>query len=133
MHTGFELAAAGFSHTDQEVMLARTDVPGFSVAGSEGHTFANNTIFQTPLGYYDKHLFLYLCRIYYTFFKFSGFPQIWEMRFTGSPFRQQPFCTHFADMIYKYHHMIMKIFHFFFTIIKKMVSRVIFHVGKMEV
>jgi endonuclease/exonuclease/phosphatase family metal-dependent hydrolase len=50
VHTGFELAAAGFSLTDQEVVLARTDVPGFSVAGSEGHTFANNAIFQTPLG-----------------------------------------------------------------------------------
>jgi hypothetical protein len=31
-------------------VLARSDVSGFSVTGSEGHTFANQSLFQTPLG-----------------------------------------------------------------------------------
>jgi len=50
VHTGFQLTAAGFSLTDQEVVLARAGVPGFTITGSEAHTFANQSLFQTPLG-----------------------------------------------------------------------------------
>ena len=50
VHTGFQLTAAGFSLTDQEVVLARTGVPGFAITGSEAHTFANQNVFQTPVG-----------------------------------------------------------------------------------
>jgi endonuclease/exonuclease/phosphatase family metal-dependent hydrolase len=50
VHTGFQLAASGFSITDQEVVLARSGVAGFAVTGSEAHTFANQNLFQTPLG-----------------------------------------------------------------------------------
>ncbi|MBV9375724.1 MAG: hypothetical protein JO320_11825 [Alphaproteobacteria bacterium] len=52
VHTGFQVGVPGFSLTDQEVVLARspTDVPGFTITGSEAHTFANNVTFQTPLG-----------------------------------------------------------------------------------
>ena len=50
LHTGFQLGAAGFSITDQEVVLARSGVAGFAVTGSEAHIFANQNLFQTPLG-----------------------------------------------------------------------------------
>jgi endonuclease/exonuclease/phosphatase family metal-dependent hydrolase len=50
VHTGFQLAAAGFSVTNQEVVLARSGVGGFAITGSEAHTFANQNLFQTPLG-----------------------------------------------------------------------------------
>jgi endonuclease/exonuclease/phosphatase family metal-dependent hydrolase len=50
VHTGFQLTAAGFNLTDQEVVLARSGVAGFAVTGSEAHTFANQNLFQTPLG-----------------------------------------------------------------------------------
>jgi endonuclease/exonuclease/phosphatase family metal-dependent hydrolase len=50
VHTGFQLAAAGFSITDQEVVLARSGVAGFSVTGAQAQTFANQALFQTPLG-----------------------------------------------------------------------------------
>ena len=50
VHTGFQLTTAGFSLTDQEVVLARAGVPGFTITGSEEHTFANQNLFQTPLG-----------------------------------------------------------------------------------
>jgi endonuclease/exonuclease/phosphatase family metal-dependent hydrolase len=45
VHTGFQFALAGFSITDQEVVLARAGVPGFAVTGSEAHTFVD----QSPL------------------------------------------------------------------------------------
>jgi endonuclease/exonuclease/phosphatase family metal-dependent hydrolase len=38
----------GFSVTDQEVVLARTGVPGFAVTGSEEHTYTSNFIFSNP-------------------------------------------------------------------------------------
>lgn len=51
VHTGFQITApGGFSATDREVVLARTDVLGFSVTGSEAHTFVNDVILPTPLG-----------------------------------------------------------------------------------
>jgi endonuclease/exonuclease/phosphatase family metal-dependent hydrolase len=50
VHTGFQIASAGFSLTDREVVLARIDAPGFAVTGSEAHTFANDVILPTPLG-----------------------------------------------------------------------------------
>src|SRR5215813_462903 len=50
VHTGFQIGSAGFSLTDREVVLARTGIVGFSVTGSEVHTFANDVILQTPLG-----------------------------------------------------------------------------------
>jgi endonuclease/exonuclease/phosphatase family metal-dependent hydrolase len=50
VHTGFQLGAALFSITDQEVVLARSGVSGFSVTASEAHTFTNQSLFQTPLG-----------------------------------------------------------------------------------
>jgi len=31
-------------------VLARAGVPGFTITGSEAHTFANQNVFQTPLG-----------------------------------------------------------------------------------
>jgi endonuclease/exonuclease/phosphatase family metal-dependent hydrolase len=42
VHTGFNIAASGISVTEQEVVLARTGVPDFTVTGSESHTFLNN-------------------------------------------------------------------------------------------
>jgi endonuclease/exonuclease/phosphatase family metal-dependent hydrolase len=50
VNKGFQIGVPGFSLTDREVVLARTDVPGFAVTGSKGYTFANNVTFQTPLG-----------------------------------------------------------------------------------
>ena len=50
VHTGFQIPAAGFSLTDREVVLARTDVPGFAVTGSEAHTFVNDVVLSTPVG-----------------------------------------------------------------------------------
>jgi endonuclease/exonuclease/phosphatase family metal-dependent hydrolase len=50
VHTGFQVSAQGYSLTDQEVVLARTGVPGFAVTGSEAHTFANNVSLPTPVG-----------------------------------------------------------------------------------
>ncbi len=54
VHTGFSLnsAAAGipaFSVTDQEVVLVRTDVPGFTVTSVSAPTFVNNVTLQSPL------------------------------------------------------------------------------------
>jgi endonuclease/exonuclease/phosphatase family metal-dependent hydrolase len=46
VHTGFNLAAGGYSVTEREVVLARTDAAGFTVTGSEDHTFKTNF----PLG-----------------------------------------------------------------------------------
>ncbi len=49
VHTGFQISAAGFSLTDQEVVLARTDVAGFTATGT-GLTFVNNvTVGGVPL------------------------------------------------------------------------------------
>jgi endonuclease/exonuclease/phosphatase family metal-dependent hydrolase len=49
VHTGFQISAAGFSLTDQEVVLARTGVAGFTATGT-GHTFVNNvTLGGIPL------------------------------------------------------------------------------------
>ena len=51
MHQGSSVSLAalpGFSVTDQEVVLARTGVPGFAVTGSEDHTFTSNFIFSNP-------------------------------------------------------------------------------------
>jgi len=49
VHTGFQISGAGFSLTDQEVVLARTDVAGFTAMGT-GHTFVNNvTLGGVPL------------------------------------------------------------------------------------
>jgi endonuclease/exonuclease/phosphatase family metal-dependent hydrolase len=49
VHTGFQISAAGFSLTDQEVVLARTDVAGFTATGT-GRTFLNNvTLGGVPL------------------------------------------------------------------------------------
>ena len=49
VHTGFQISAAGFNLTDQEVVLARTGVPGFTATGT-GHTFVNNvTLGGVPL------------------------------------------------------------------------------------
>jgi endonuclease/exonuclease/phosphatase family metal-dependent hydrolase len=48
--TGTSFALGGFSVTDREVVLARTDVAGFTVTGSEAHTFANNVVLPTVLG-----------------------------------------------------------------------------------
>ncbi len=49
VHTGFQVSGAGFSLTDQEVVLARTDVAGFTATGT-GHTFVNNvTLGGVPL------------------------------------------------------------------------------------
>jgi endonuclease/exonuclease/phosphatase family metal-dependent hydrolase len=50
VHTGFQIASAGFGLTDREVVLARTDIADFAVTGSEAHTFANDVILPTPLG-----------------------------------------------------------------------------------
>jgi endonuclease/exonuclease/phosphatase family metal-dependent hydrolase len=49
-HTGFNVAANGLSLTDRDVVLARTDVAGFTVIGSESPTFLNNASLITPLG-----------------------------------------------------------------------------------
>ena len=49
-HTGFNVAANGLSLTDRDVVLARTDVAGFTLSGSESHTFVNNASLTTPLG-----------------------------------------------------------------------------------
>jgi endonuclease/exonuclease/phosphatase family metal-dependent hydrolase len=48
VHTGFQFASAGFSVTDQDVVLARNGVAGFAVTGSEAHTFANDVILPGP-------------------------------------------------------------------------------------
>ncbi len=49
VHTGFQVSGAGFSLTDQEIVLARTDVAGFTATGT-GYTFANNvTLGGIPL------------------------------------------------------------------------------------
>jgi len=40
-------ALPGFSVTDQEVVLARTGVPGFTATGKD-HTFASNFVFSNP-------------------------------------------------------------------------------------
>jgi hypothetical protein len=51
IHQGSSVSLAalpGFSVTDQEVVLARTGVPGFTVTGSEDHTFTSNFIFSNP-------------------------------------------------------------------------------------
>ncbi len=50
VHTGFQISSAGFSLTDREVVLARTDIAGFAVTASEAHTFANDVILPTPIG-----------------------------------------------------------------------------------
>lgn len=50
VHTGFQLTLGNFSLTDQEVVLARTGVPGFAVTRSEAHTFVNDVILSTALG-----------------------------------------------------------------------------------
>jgi endonuclease/exonuclease/phosphatase family metal-dependent hydrolase len=50
VHPGFFLALGGFSIRDQDVVLARTDVPGFAITSSEQHTFANNVVLPSPLG-----------------------------------------------------------------------------------
>ena len=50
VHTGFQVSAQGYSLTDQEVVLARADAPGFAVTGSEAHTFANDVSLPTPVG-----------------------------------------------------------------------------------
>jgi endonuclease/exonuclease/phosphatase family metal-dependent hydrolase len=50
VHTGFQLALGGFSATDREVVLARTDVPNFTVTGAEAHSFVNDAILSTPSG-----------------------------------------------------------------------------------
>ncbi len=49
-HTGFNVAVNGLSLTDRDVVLARTDVAGFTISGSESHTFLNNASLTTPLG-----------------------------------------------------------------------------------
>ena len=54
VHTGFSLNSAaagipGFSITDQEVVLVRTDVPGFMVTSVSAPTFGNNVTLQSPL------------------------------------------------------------------------------------
>jgi endonuclease/exonuclease/phosphatase family metal-dependent hydrolase len=49
-HTGFNVAANGLSLSDHDVVLARTDVAGFTLSGSESHTFLNNASLTTPLG-----------------------------------------------------------------------------------
>jgi len=51
VHQGSSVSLAalpGFSVTDQEVVLARTGVPGFAVTGSEDHTFTSNFTFSNP-------------------------------------------------------------------------------------
>jgi endonuclease/exonuclease/phosphatase family metal-dependent hydrolase len=50
VHPGFFFALGGFSVRDQDVVLARTDVPGFAVSSSEQHTFVNNLVLPSPLG-----------------------------------------------------------------------------------
>ena len=50
VHPGFFFASGGFSIRDQDVVLARTDVPGFAVSSSEQHTFVNNVVLPSPLG-----------------------------------------------------------------------------------
>jgi endonuclease/exonuclease/phosphatase family metal-dependent hydrolase len=50
VHPGFFFALGGFSVRDQDVVLARTDVPGFAVSSSEQHTFVNNVVSPSPLG-----------------------------------------------------------------------------------
>src|SRR5207237_2112329 len=50
VHTGLSVAVAGFSATDREVVLARSNVPGFTVTGSQDYTFHNNVSLSTPLG-----------------------------------------------------------------------------------
>jgi hypothetical protein len=49
-HPGSFFDAGGFSVRDQDVVLARTDVPGFVVTGTEQHTFVNNVVVPTPAG-----------------------------------------------------------------------------------
>ncbi|HEY1301191.1 MAG TPA: endonuclease/exonuclease/phosphatase family protein, partial [Stellaceae bacterium] len=49
VHTGFSLASNGFHVTDQEVVLVRTGVPGFSVSGVSAPTFVNNVTLNSPL------------------------------------------------------------------------------------
>src|SRR5207237_6773901 len=39
VHTGLSVAVAGFSATDHEVVLARSNVPGFTVTESQEYTF----------------------------------------------------------------------------------------------
>jgi hypothetical protein len=48
VHEGSSVSLAGFNVTDREVVLARTGVPGFTVTGSEDHTFASNFTFFNP-------------------------------------------------------------------------------------
>ena len=50
VHTGLHVAVDGFSATDREVVLARSDVPGFTVTASQDYTFQNNVTLPTPLG-----------------------------------------------------------------------------------
>lgn len=50
IHQGFIFALGGFSVRDQDVVLARTDVPGFTVISTETQTFAHNLLLPTPLG-----------------------------------------------------------------------------------
>jgi endonuclease/exonuclease/phosphatase family metal-dependent hydrolase len=50
VHTGLSIAVAGFSATDREVVLARTDAPGFTVTSSQDYTFQNNVTVPTALG-----------------------------------------------------------------------------------
>jgi endonuclease/exonuclease/phosphatase family metal-dependent hydrolase len=51
VHTGFSLSPInGFSVTEREVVLARTDASSFALTGSEDHTFANQFPLTTPLG-----------------------------------------------------------------------------------
>jgi endonuclease/exonuclease/phosphatase family metal-dependent hydrolase len=49
-HKASSVSLGGFSVTDQEIVLARTGVPGFAVTGSENHLFANNLELPTVLG-----------------------------------------------------------------------------------
>jgi Endonuclease/Exonuclease/phosphatase family len=55
VHTGFSLDSAAiglpglFSLTDQEVVLVRTDVPGFTVTGLSAPTFVNNVTVESPV------------------------------------------------------------------------------------
>src|SRR5206468_4410802 len=48
VHTGFSVATSLFSVTEREVVLARTDISGLTITGSESHTFLNNV--TTALG-----------------------------------------------------------------------------------
>jgi len=47
---GFLFALGGFSVRDQDVVLARSDVPDFRVISTEAHTFANNLLLPTSAG-----------------------------------------------------------------------------------